>query len=117
RFFSQQLQGLTFNSKPIITALTLFAHEHLLRMSGVVAQCLDEHLRSCPPQHVLPTFYLLDSISKNIGPPYLALFGRFLERAFLQAYHAADAATRTKLEELLGTWKTGGADGGELFRA
>ncbi|GAA5901934.1 hypothetical protein JCM8208_006643 [Rhodotorula glutinis] len=117
RFFAQQLQGLTFNSKPIITALTLFAHEHLLRMSGVVAQCLDEHLRSCPPQHVLPTFYLLDSISKNIGPPYLALFGRFLERAFLQAYHGADASTRTKLEELLGTWKTGGADGGELFRA
>ncbi|GAA5824504.1 hypothetical protein JCM3770_000103 [Rhodotorula araucariae] len=116
RYFTQQLQGLTFNSKPIITALTLFAHEHLLRMGGVVAQCLEEHLRTCPPQYLLPAFYLLDSISKNIGAPYLALFARFLERAFLGAYHAADPATRTKLEELLGTWKTGGADGGELFR-
>ncbi|GAA5820627.1 hypothetical protein JCM10212_005713 [Sporobolomyces blumeae] len=116
RFFSQQLQALTFNSKPIITNLTLFAHEHALRMSGVVAQCLDEHLRSVSPQYVLPAFYLLDSISKNIGPPYLSLFSRFLERAFLSAYHSVDPATKVKLEELLGTWKTGGSDGGELFR-
>ncbi|GAA5909393.1 hypothetical protein JCM5296_007023 [Sporobolomyces johnsonii] len=116
RFFSQQLAGLTFNSKPVITNLTLFAHEHLVRMSAVVAQCLEEHLRTCPPQYLLPSFYLLDSISKNIGPPYLALFSRFLERAFLSAYHSVDAATKVKLEELLGTWKTGGSDGGELFR-
>ncbi|GAA5930066.1 hypothetical protein JCM1841_000667 [Sporobolomyces salmonicolor] len=116
RFFSQQLAGLTFNSKPVITNLTLFAHEHLVRMSGVVAQCLEEHLRTCPPQYLLPSFYLLDSISKNIGPPYLALFSRFLERAFLSAYHSVDAATKVKLEELLGTWKTGGSDGGELFK-
>ncbi|BGP49301.1 mRNA 3' end processing factor [Rhodotorula kratochvilovae] len=116
RYFAQQLQGLTFNHKPIITALTLFANEHLVRMGGVVAQCLEEHLRTCPPQYLLPSFYLLDSISKNIGAPYLALFARFLERAFLSAYHAADPSTRTKLEELLGTWKTGGPDGGELFR-
>lgn len=70
----------------------------------------------CPPAYVLPAFYLLDSICKNIGPPYLALFSRFIERAFLSAYHSVDPPTRTKLEELLGTWKTGGADGGELFR-
>ncbi|BGP25604.1 pre-mRNA cleavage complex 2 protein Pcf11 [Rhodotorula toruloides] len=116
RYFTQQLQGLTFNSKPIITSLTLFAHEHVVRMSGVVAQCMEEHLRTCPPHYVLPSFYLLDSISKNIGPPYLALFARFIERVFLSAYHSVDTSTKTKLEELLGTWKTGGADGGELFR-
>lgn len=70
----------------------------------------------CPPQYLLPAFYLLDSICKNIGAPYIALFSRFIERAFLSAYHAVDPVTRTKLEELLGTWKTGGNDGGELFR-
>lgn len=31
-------------------------------------------------------------------------------------YHIVDQVTRTKLEELLGTWRTGGSDGGELFR-
>ncbi|BGP17362.1 hypothetical protein JCM10213_003406 [Rhodosporidiobolus nylandii] len=116
RFFSNELSKLTYNSKPVITALTLFAHEHSVRMSAVVGQCLEEHLRTCPPAYLLPTFYLLDSISKNIGAPYLALFSRFLERSFLSSYHAVDASTKTKLEELLGTWKTGGADGGELFR-
>lgn len=70
----------------------------------------------CPPEHRLPAFYLLDSISKNIGPPYLLLFGRFIERAFLTTYHIVDSVTRKKLEELLGTWRTGGPDGGELFR-
>ncbi|GAA5835826.1 hypothetical protein JCM5353_003362 [Sporobolomyces roseus] len=116
RYFSQQLQGLTFNSKPVITNLTLFAHEHVIRMSGIVAQCFEDHLRSVSPQYILPTFYLLDSISKNIGPPYLILFARFLERSFLSAYHSVDSTTKVKLEELLGTWKTGGSDGGELFR-
>lgn len=72
--------------------------------------------RQCPPAYLLPTFYLLDSISKNIGPPYLTLFSRFLERTFLSSYHAVDSSTKTKLEELLGTWKTGAGDGGELFR-
>ncbi|GAA5832500.1 hypothetical protein JCM11251_001348 [Rhodosporidiobolus azoricus] len=116
RFFSHELQKLTYNSKPVITALTLFAHEHSVRMSGVVAQCLEEHIRTCPSTYILPTFYLLDSISKNIGAPYITLFSRFLERSFLSAYHAVDSSTKTKLEELLGTWKTGASDGGELFR-
>lgn len=43
------LSTLNFNSKPVITNLTLFAHEHLVRMSGVVASCLDEHLRNVSP--------------------------------------------------------------------
>ncbi|GAA5848917.1 hypothetical protein JCM8547_006388 [Rhodosporidiobolus lusitaniae] len=116
RFFASELANLTYNSKPVITALTLFAHEHSVRMSGVVAQCMEEHLRTCPTPYLLPSFYLLDSISKNIGPPYLTLFARFLERTFLSSYHAVDASTKTKLEELLGTWKTGASDGGELFR-
>ncbi|SGY15198.1 BQ5605_C013g07284 [Microbotryum silenes-dioicae] len=69
-----------------------------------------------PPSFKLPALYLLDSISKNIGPPYLALFARFIKRGFVDAYHVSDPATRVKMEELLGTWRTGGADGGELFR-
>lgn len=64
----------------------------------------------------LPAFYLLDSISKNVGPPYVGLFARFIERAFLSTYQSADPHTQVKLEELLGTWRSGGEDGGELFR-
>lgn len=46
RYFKQQLDHLTYNSKPVITSLTLFAHEHAIRMASVVAQCFDEHLRT-----------------------------------------------------------------------
>lgn len=70
----------------------------------------------CPPEFKLPAFYLLDSISKNIGPPYILLFARFIERLFLTAYHVVDPPTKIKFEELLGTWRTGAADGGELFK-
>ncbi|KAK4052662.1 mRNA 3' end processing factor [Microbotryomycetes sp. JL201] len=116
RFFSHQLEMLRFNSKPAITNMTLFANEHRARMASLVANCLEDHLKNCPPEHKLPALYLLDSISKNIGPPYVALFARFIERVFLQAYRSVDGPTQVKLEELLGTWRTGSSDGGELFR-
>ncbi|SCV70243.1 BQ2448_1637 [Microbotryum intermedium] len=116
RYFKSQLAALSFNSKPLITNLTLFAHEHLVRMAPVVASCLEDHLKVSPPSFKLPALYLLDSISKNIGPPYLALFARFIKRGFVDAYHLSDPVTRVKMEELLGTWRTGGTDGGELFR-
>ncbi|KAK4057545.1 mRNA 3' end processing factor [Microbotryomycetes sp. JL221] len=116
RFFNHQLDMLRFNSKPAITNLTLFANEHRARMASIVANCMEEHLKNCAPEYKLPALYLLDSISKNIGPPYVALFARFIERVFLHAYRSVDSSIQIKLEELLGTWRTGSPDGGELFR-
>lgn len=46
RFYMHHLQTLTFNSKPVITNLTLFAHQHLHRMSMIVASCLEDHLKN-----------------------------------------------------------------------
>ena len=46
RFFMHHLQTLTFNSKPAITNLTLFAHQHLHRMAAIVASCLEDHLKN-----------------------------------------------------------------------
>lgn len=44
-YFSHELRQLTFNSKPIINALTILAHEHATRMAPIVCQCLEEHIR------------------------------------------------------------------------
>ncbi|KEI39806.1 uncharacterized protein L969DRAFT_381960 [Mixia osmundae IAM 14324] len=63
----------------------------------------------------LPALYLLDSISKNIGSVYPDQFSRFVERVFLTAFQDADQSMQVKLEELLGTWRTGGRNGSELF--
>lgn len=46
QMFKSHLAALTFNSKPLITNLTVISHEHAARMSAVVAQCLDEHILS-----------------------------------------------------------------------
>lgn len=46
RYFDSHLANLTFNSKPVITDLTLLAHRHVMRMGPIVAACLEDHLRN-----------------------------------------------------------------------
>ncbi|OLL26358.1 hypothetical protein NEOLI_004592 [Neolecta irregularis DAH-3] len=98
------LTELTFNSKPIITNLTVIAQENM-HAAAVIAKCLEEHINRAPPPHKLPALYLLDSICKNIGTPYTTYFGRNLYRTFMEAYTLVDPSTRRKFEELLHTWK------------
>lgn len=50
-----------------------------------------------------PRFYLLDSVSKNLGAPYTVLFSSFI--------------SRNKMEEMLVTWRTSAFGGVELFGA
>lgn len=57
----------------------------------------------------------MDSIAKNVGPPYIGLFSRWVERIFLSVYRDVDPPTKVKMEELLGTWRTGGQHGQELY--
>lgn len=46
RFFDSHLVSLTFNSKPVITNLTMLAHQHMMRMSSVIATAMEDHLRN-----------------------------------------------------------------------
>jgi pre-mRNA cleavage complex 2 protein Pcf11 len=63
----------------------------------------------------LPAFYLLDAISKNVYDPYARQFAPFVIPLFLEAYEQVDQNTRSKMEEMLLTWRNGGANGKELF--
>jgi len=63
----------------------------------------------------LPAFYLLDAISKNVFDPYARHFAPFVIPLFLEAYQQVDQQTRSKMEEMLITWRTGSPTGKELF--
>ena len=63
----------------------------------------------------LPSFYLLDAIFKNVYNPYVRQFTPVVVRLFLDTYDVVDQATRSKMEEMLLTWRTGSPNGRELF--
>ncbi|CAH1757384.1 7741_t:CDS:2 [Entrophospora sp. SA101] len=108
------LQDLTFNSKPIITNLTIIAQENIPAAKAIV-KAIEKQIHSCPPEHKLPVLYLLDSISKNVGGPFVHLFSRNLNNIFMETYNSVDQATKLKLEKVLVTWKAGLNGCGPIF--
>jgi pre-mRNA cleavage complex 2 protein Pcf11 len=114
RDYSNRLAELTVNSRPIIQSLSMLAQEQA-RFSVIVGQCLQAHIRRVPPWMKLPAFYLLDAISKNVHIPYAAEFAAFVIPLFLETYDLVDQNTKSKMEEMLLTWRTGSPAGKELF--
>ncbi|KAI0774211.1 hypothetical protein C8Q74DRAFT_1268922 [Fomes fomentarius] len=114
RDYMQRLSNLTVNSRPIIQSLSMFAQDYS-RFADVVVQCIEQHIRRVPPWMKLPSFYLLDAISKNVYDPYARHFVPVVVRLFLDTYEIVDQSTRSKMEEMLLTWRTGAPNGRELF--
>ncbi|KAJ7368407.1 hypothetical protein DFH08DRAFT_831336 [Mycena albidolilacea] len=114
RDYSNQLAELKVNSRPIIQNLSMIAQD-FARFSDIVAQCLESHIRRVPQWMKLPAFYLLDAISKNVYEPYARSFAAFVVPLFLETYGQVDENTRSKMEEMLITWRTGSPTRKELF--
>ncbi|KAG0291187.1 hypothetical protein BGZ96_005410 [Linnemannia gamsii] len=103
QLYRNELASLTFNSKPIITSLTISAGENT-SVSKVIVQTIEERLRTAPANQKLPTLYLIDSIIKNVGGPYLNQFARTIVTLFLDAYAVVDSSAKASFEKVLGTW-------------
>ncbi|KAI5125017.1 hypothetical protein M0805_007441 [Coniferiporia weirii] len=114
RDYAARLSELTINSRPIIQNLSMMAQNYI-RYADIVAECLQAHIRRVPPWMKLPAFYVLDAISKNVYDPYASKFSAFVASLFLETYGQVDPSTRSKMEEMLVTWRTGAPSGKELF--
>ncbi|KAI0832354.1 hypothetical protein BC628DRAFT_1346325 [Trametes gibbosa] len=114
RDYSARLSNLTVNSRPIIQSLSIIAQDHTRFADGVV-QCIEQHIRRVPAWMKLPSFYLLDAISKNVYDPYARHFAPIVANLFIETYEAVDPPTRSKMEEMLLTWRSGAPSGRELF--
>lgn len=109
QMYEQRVHRLTFNSKPIITSLTIIADENKHLYAPTVVAVILHHAFSLPHDHPsrLPILYLVDSIIKNIGEPYLSLFIAELPALFNSTFGASnDDRVRNSLIKLLNTWRS-----------
>ncbi|GAA5814611.1 hypothetical protein MFLAVUS_008110 [Mucor flavus] len=114
RNYRSALSELTFNSKPIITNLTIMAQENQGAASIIVRE-IENQLRNNAPGQKLPVLYLIDSICKNVGGSFITNFARNMVSIFLDAYTLTDASVRKSFERLLQTWKNGMPGGNPVF--
>ncbi|KAJ3260271.1 hypothetical protein HK103_000906 [Boothiomyces macroporosus] len=106
--YLNSLRELTFNSKPIITNLTIIAEENLSN-AHVIVQAIEQQISNVQPAFVIPLLYLMDSILKNVGKGYIAAFQKNLVRVFSDAYAKVNDADKARFQ----TWKA--TPGGYLF--
>ncbi|KAF7723319.1 hypothetical protein EC973_002116 [Apophysomyces ossiformis] len=114
RNYRTALYELTFNSKPIITNLTILAQENQ-HAANVIVREIEQQIRLNAPGQKLPVLYLIDSICKNVGEVYVNHFARNIVSIFLDAYTRTEPHTRRNFERLLQTWKNGMPNGGPVF--
>ncbi|XP_037125271.1 pre-mRNA cleavage complex 2 protein Pcf11 isoform X1 [Syngnathus acus] len=103
REYQSSLEDLTFNSKPHINMLTILAEENVNFAKDIVA-IIEAQISKAPAAEKLPVLYLVDSIVKNVGGEYVAVFAKNLITSFICVFEKVDENTRKSLFKLRSTW-------------
>ncbi|KAL1433023.1 hypothetical protein MTO96_002002 [Rhipicephalus appendiculatus] len=101
--YKSSLLDLTCNSKPLINMLTMLAEENVQQAPRIV-RTIEEHLQKVPIEMKLPVLYLIDSIMKNVGGDYRALFTQNIVSNFCNVFEKGDERMRMQLFKLRQTW-------------
>lgn len=102
--YIESLSDLTTNSKPLINTLSIVAGENR-RFAKTITGAIESHILKASPEHKLPCLYLLDSVIKNIGVPYIEHFSRCIVKIFTNSFSEGDEQTRRRMFKLRMTWK------------
>ncbi|KAK5644187.1 hypothetical protein RI129_008032 [Pyrocoelia pectoralis] len=101
--YTSSLQDLTFNSKPLISVLTILAEENVAHAKEIV-EAIESHLSRVRVEVKLPVLYLIDCIIKNVDGPYTALFCQNIVSTFCSVFEQVDERTRAEMFRLRQTW-------------
>lgn len=115
-YYQHLLNALTLNSRALITELTGLAEKYI-DYANTIVTLTEDRIAKILPKYKLYSFYLMDSIVKNIGNPYNLLFAKNLYKNFTETYLiVTDTMTRQNLINLFKTWLTGKTSAGvDLF--
>ena len=90
--FRDTLSKLTDNNKLLIDNLTDIAKD--LKHAMVVTRVIEDRLMMVKPHGKLPIMYLIDSICKNIGEPYIEMFQQNLVSNFSHVFQECNKEVR-----------------------
>ena len=102
--FKNALSELTFNSRPIITSLSMIASENI-QAALPITSAIHEQILSVVPNNNLPLIYLMDSILKNVGGIFQSTFADVVVSIFKHSFESMNRSDRSKLVKVLKTWR------------